>query len=41
MNVINQAATVTGKTMTFGSTNLAKLTDAQKGVATSKGWSLA
>ena len=46
MNVITQAADlnilgITGKTMTFGSTNLAKLTDAQKGVATSKGWSLA
>ena len=41
MNVINQAATVTGKTMTLGSENLAKLTDAQKAVATSKGWSLA
>ena len=46
MNVITQAADlnslgITGKTMTFGSTNLAKLTDAQKAVATSKGWSLA
>ena len=41
MNVINQAATVTGKTMKFGSDNLAKLTDAQKSVATSKGWTLA
>ena len=46
MNVINQAADlnelgITGKTMSLGSTNLAKLTDAQKGVATSKGWSLA
>ena len=46
MNVINQAADlnalgITGKTMTFGSKNLAKLTDAQKAVATSKGWSLA
>ena len=41
MNVINQAATVTGKTMTLGSTNLAKLTDEQKSVATSKGWTLA
>ena len=41
MNIINQAGTVTGKTMKFGSTNLAKLTDAQKAVATSKGWSLA
>ena len=41
MNVITQAATVTGKTMKFGSDNLAKLTDEQKGVATSKGWTLA
>ena len=45
MNVITQAANlnelgITGKKMTFGSTNLAKLTDAQKGVATSKGWTL-
>ena len=41
MNVINQAATVTGKTMTLGNTNLAKLSDEQKAVATSKGWTLA
>ena len=41
MNVINQAATVTGKTMKFGSDNLAKLTDEQKAVATNKGWTLA
>lgn len=41
MNIINQAATVSGKTMTFGSTNLAKLTDEQKAVATNKGWTLA
>ena len=41
MNVINQAAAVTGKTMTLGSTNLAKLSDEQKSVATSKGWTLA
>ena len=41
MNVINQAATVTGKTMTLGSDNLAKLSDEQKSVATSKGWTLA
>ena len=41
MNVINQAATVTGKTMTFGSESLAKLTDEQKAVATSTGWTLA
>ena len=46
MNVINQAADlnilgITGKTMKFGSTNLNKLTDEQKAVATSKGWTLA
>ena len=41
MNIINQAATVTGKTMKFGSTNLNKLTDEQKAVATNKGWTLA
>lgn len=41
MNVINQAATVTAQRMTFGSENLAKLTDEQKSVATSKGWRLA
>ena len=40
MNVINQAATVTGKTMTFGESNLAKLTNEQKSVATRKGWTL-
>ena len=41
MNVINQAATVTGKTMKLGYYNLAKLSDEQKSVATSKGWTLA
>ncbi len=46
MNVITQAADlnslgITGKTLTLGSTNLAKLTDEQKAVATSKGWTLA
>ena len=46
MNVITQAADlnslgITGKTMTFGSANLAKLTDEQKAVATNKGWTLA
>ena len=41
MNVITQAATVTSATMTLGSTNLAKLSDEQKAVATSKGWTLA
>ena len=45
MNVINQAADlnelgITGKTMNFGSTNLAKLSDEQIAVATSKGWTL-
>ena len=44
MNVITQAADlnelgITGKTMKFGS-NLNKLTDEQKAVATSKGWTL-
>ena len=46
MNVINQAADlnslgITGKTMNFGDTNLNKLTDEQKAVATNKGWTLA
>ena len=46
MNVITQAADlnelgIAGKTMTLGSTNLAKLTDEQKAVATNKGWTLA
>ena len=46
MNVIIQSADlnslgIAGKTMTLGSTNLAKLTDEQKAVATSKGWTLA
>lgn len=43
MNVINKAADVTAspKTLTLGSTNLAKLTEAQIAVATNKGWTLA
>ena len=46
MNVINQAADlaalgITGRTMTLGSDNLAKLSDEQKAVATSKRWTLA
>ena len=46
MNVITQAADlnslgITGKTMNLGSTNLAKLTNEQKAVATNKGWTLA
>lgn len=42
MNVINEAADVTAspKTLTLGSTNLAKLTAAEKAVATNKGWTL-
>ena len=43
MNVINKAADVTSspKTLTLGSTNLSKLTDEEKGIATAKGWTLA
>ena len=45
MNVITQAADlnslgIAGKTMTLGYNNLVKLTDEQKAVATSKGWTL-
>lgn len=42
VNIMNEAATVTGgQVLTFGSTNLAKLTDEEKAIATSKGWTLA
>lgn len=43
LNVINEAADVSAspKTLTFGSTNLAKLTDEEKAIATNKGWTLA
>ena len=42
MNVINSIQTVTSsKTLTLGTTNLAKLTDAEKQIATDKGWTLA
>lgn len=43
MNIINKAADVTEnpKTMTFGETNLAKLSDEEKAIATAKGWTLA
>ena len=43
MNVINKAADVTAspKTLALGSANLAKLSDEEKGIATSKGWTLA
>lgn len=43
LNVINEAADVTAKpkTLTLGATNLAKLTDEEKAIATNKGWKLA
>ena len=42
VNIMNEAATVTeGQVLTFGSTNLAKLSDEEKAIATSKGWTLA
>lgn len=43
MNVINEAADVTSspKTLTLGTTNLNKLTDDEKAIATNKGWTLA
>ena len=40
MNVINNLATVSGKTLSFGSTNLNKLTAEQIAIATNKGWTL-
>ena len=40
MNVINNLATVSGKSLKFGSTNLNKLTSEQKAIATKKGWTL-
>lgn len=42
MNVINKAADVTSspKKLTIGSTNLGKLSDAEKKIATDKGWIL-
>lgn len=43
LNVINEAADVTAspKNIYLGETNLAKLTDEEKAIATSKGWTLA
>ena len=42
VELINNLKTVTStNTLTLGSTNLAKLTDAEKQVATNKGWTLA
>ena len=40
MNVINNLATVSGQSLSFGSTNLNKLTAEQIAVATNKGWTL-
>ena len=42
MSIINNLATVTSsKTLTLGATNLAKLTDEEKTIATNKGWKIA
>lgn len=42
MSIINNLKTVsTAKTLTLGTTNLAKLTEEQKAVATNKGWVIA
>lgn len=41
MSIINALANVVNKTITLGETNLAKLTDAEKAIATEKGWTLA
>ena len=42
MDIINNLSTVTStKTLTLGTTNLAKLTDAEKAIAINKGWTLA
>lgn len=43
MNIINKAADVNKnpQTLTFGATNLAKLTDEEKAIAINKGWTLA
>ena len=42
LNVFNKAANVTSspKTLTLGITNLSKLTNAEKAIATNKGWVL-
>lgn len=40
VGVIAKLESNAGKTLTLGTTNLAKLTDAQKAVATAKGWTL-
>ena len=41
VTILNNLATVTQtRTLTMGATNLAKLTDAEKAIATNKGWTL-
>ena len=39
--ILNNLNTVTGKTLTMGADNLAKLTEEDKAIATNKGWTLA
>ena len=39
--ILNNLKTVTGKTLTMGADNLAKLTEEDKAIATNKGWTLA
>ena len=41
VGILNNLKTIDGKTLTLGSTNLAKLTTEQKAIATNKGWTLA
>jgi hypothetical protein len=41
MSIINSLGYVSNKSLTLGETNLAKLTDAEKAIATQKGWTLA
>ena len=40
LRIIDALQEVTGQTLTLGATNLAKLTDEEKAVATDKGWTL-
>lgn len=40
MSIINALASGVSKVVTLGATNLAKLTDAEKSIATEKGWTL-
>lgn len=41
LNIFDCLATKSGCTLTLGTTNLAKLTEAEKSIATNKGWALA